>query len=132
MIAHAQCEERIAKVAAICLALPRASRIDRGDHSIFRVAGRVFAYLLNNHHGDQIVSVACKVLPGDNQRLIDAEPGKFYLPAYVGPRGWIALRLDRASVDWSEAKEMLRGSYFLTAPKRRARIPDPVLPPSAR
>ena len=64
------------------------------------------------------MSVCCKVLPGDNERLIDANARKFYMPAYIGPRGWVALRLDRATVDWSEVKELLRGSYEQLAPKK--------------
>jgi hypothetical protein len=53
---------------------------------------------LNNHHGDGIVGVWCKVLPGDNVALIKADPKRFYMPAYVGPRGgwgfgWMAREL---------------------------------------
>jgi len=43
------------------------------------------------------------------------------LPAYIGPRGWVALRLDRGEVDWSEVAEVVTGSYRLIAPKRVAR-----------
>lgn len=63
----------------------------------------------------------CKLLPGENERLIAANPRKFYMPAYVGPRGWVGLRLDRATVDWAEVKELVVGSYLQTAPKKRAR-----------
>ncbi|HEX4006765.1 MAG TPA: MmcQ/YjbR family DNA-binding protein [Acidobacteriaceae bacterium] len=112
---------RIQKLSALCLALPGALRIDQGDHASFRVGGKVFAYLLNNHHDDGIVSVACKALPGDNQRLIDAHPRKFYLPAYVGPRGWVGLRLDLPTIAWSEVQELVRGSYLLIAPMKKPR-----------
>ena len=40
------------------------------------------------------------------------------MPAYIGPRGWIGLRLDRATVDWREVKELVLGSYAETAPKK--------------
>jgi predicted DNA-binding protein (MmcQ/YjbR family) len=88
-----------------------------GDHASFRVRKKVFAYFLNNHHGDGIVSVCAKVLPGDNQRLVDSDPIRFHLPAYIGPRGWVGLRLDRGKIDWAEVKELVTGSYRLTAPK---------------
>lgn len=113
--------ERIDRLAALCLAFPAASREDNAHHSSFRAGGKVFAYLLDNHHSDGILSVCCKALPGDNQRLIDANPRRFYLPAYIGPRGWVALRLDLPSIDWSEVNELLRGSYLLTAPKKYTR-----------
>jgi len=111
---------RLARLTKICLALPEAERRDSGDHAAFRIRKRVFAYFLNNHHGDGIVSVACKVLPGDNVELARVQPERFYLPAYIGSRGWVALRLDVGEVDWDEAKELVTGSYRLTAPKTLA------------
>jgi predicted DNA-binding protein (MmcQ/YjbR family) len=113
-------EPRLARLTKICLALPDAARECRGSHASFRVRKKVFAYFLNDHHGDGIVSVCAKVLPGDNTALISAQPDRFYLPAYIGPRGWVALRLDRGAIDWKEVAELVAGSYQLTAPKRRA------------
>jgi predicted DNA-binding protein (MmcQ/YjbR family) len=114
--------ERKAKLSAICLALPEATRSDLGDHADFRVGKKVFAYFLDDHHGDGIVGMWCKVLPGENERLIAASPRKFYMPAYVGPRGWVGLRLDRPTVDWAEVKELVTASYLQAAPKRLARL----------
>jgi YjbR len=76
-----------------------------------------FAYFLNDHHGDGIVSVACKALPGENTALAAAQPSQFYLPSYIGPRGWVALRLDVGRTDWHEVGELITGSYRLIAPK---------------
>ena len=118
MTSAAKTRERFTKLAQISLALPETSREDQGDHASFLIRKKVFAYYLNNHHGDGIVSVCCKVLPGDNQRLIAANPSKFYLPAYIGPRGWVGLRLDLPTVDWTEVQELVRGSYAQTAPKK--------------
>ena len=113
-------EPRLARLTKICLALPEATSERRGDHASFRVRKKVFAYFLNNHHGDGVVSVCAKVLPGDNAALISAQPDRFYMPAYIGPRGWVALRLDRGAIDWKEVAELVMGSYQLTAPTRRA------------
>ena len=110
--------ERLNRLSAICLALPQSVREDQQSHAKFAVAKKVFAYYLNDHHGNAIVSVCCKVLPGDNERLIAANPRKFYMPAYIGPRGWVGLRLDRSTVDWAEVEELVRGSYAQTAPTR--------------
>ncbi len=107
----------LARLTKICLALPEAERRDSGDHAAFRVRKRNFAYFLNSHHGDGIVSVACKALPGDNTELARAQPERFYLPAYVGPRGWVALRLDAGEIDWDEVAELVATSYRLVAPK---------------
>jgi predicted DNA-binding protein (MmcQ/YjbR family) len=107
----------LVRLSGICLGLAEAVREVRGDHADFRVRKKVFAYFLNNHHGDGIVAVCCKVLPGDNAILISGDPKRFYMPAYIGPRGWVGLRLDTKKVDWEEVAELVRGSYQLTAPK---------------
>lgn len=117
-----QDKARLKKLSAICLALPEATREDQGSHASFRVGKKVFAYYLNDHHGDGIVSVCCKALPGDNERLIASNPRKFYMPAYIGPRGWVGLRLDRPTVDWREVKELVQGSYIQTAPKKLVKL----------
>ncbi len=109
------------QVAKLALQFPDASREDYGEHSSFVVKKKVFAYFMNNHHGDGIVSVACKALPGDNQALVTSDADRFYLPAYIAHRGWVALRLDRGAVDWEEVHELLKGSYLLVAPKTLSR-----------
>src|SRR5579862_2641026 len=114
-------EARLARLTKICLALPDATREVMGSHAGFRVRKRVFAYFLNDHHGDGIVSVCARVLPGDNTALIASQPERFYMPAYIGPRGWVALRLDRGKVDWKEVAELVKTSYQLAAPKRLVR-----------
>jgi hypothetical protein len=114
--------ERLRKLSSISLSFPGTSMETMHAHVAFKAGQKTFAYYLNDHHGDGIVSVCCKVLPGDNQRLIDACPRKFYMPAYLGPRGWVALRLDRPTVDWKEVTELIRGSYMQIAPKRLIRL----------
>jgi predicted DNA-binding protein (MmcQ/YjbR family) len=113
-------EPLLTRVTEICLALPEARRQVMGNHAGFRVRKKVFAYFLNDHHGDGIVSVCARVLPGDNTALIAAQPERFYMPAYIGPRGWVALRLDRSALDWKEVAELVQTSYQLVALKRIA------------
>ena len=111
-------DARLARVTTICLALPETSRKMMGAHAAFQVRKKAFAYFLNDHHGDGIVSVSCKVLPGDNTLLVHSDPGRFYLPAYIGPRGWVALRLDTGEPGWDEVQELAATSYRLIAPKK--------------
>jgi hypothetical protein len=111
---------RLARLMKVCLALPEAIQEQAARHATFLVRKSTFAYYLNDHHGDGIVSVCCKVLPGDNEALVAAHPDKFYMPAYIGPRGWVALRLDVSGLDWNEVAELVVGSYKLIAPKRLA------------
>jgi predicted DNA-binding protein (MmcQ/YjbR family) len=114
-------DQRLRKVSAICAALPEAERTVSGDHATFRVRGKVFAYFLNDHHGDGIVSVCVKSELGENVDRAHREPERFYLPAYIGPRGWFGLRLDRGRVDWREVEDIVRRSYRLSAPKTLVR-----------
>lgn len=108
------------QVSRLCLAMPEAVREIHGSHASFLVRKKTFAYFLDNHHGDGILGINCKALPGDNLALIAADPQRFYMPAYIGPRGWVGLRLDQGEIDWDEVSEMLKLSYQLTAPKKLA------------
>jgi hypothetical protein len=115
------------RLTPICLALPETTRELRGGHASFLVRKKVFVYFLNNHHGDGIVSVCGKTFPGDHTALVASNPKKFYLPAYIGPRGWVGLRLDVGKVDWDEVKELVIGSYLQIAPKTlrsKVKIPE--------
>jgi predicted DNA-binding protein (MmcQ/YjbR family) len=112
------------RVTAICQALPGAEHKHQGDHTIYRVRGKVFAYFLDNHHGDGIVSVCVKSQLGENADRARLDPERFYLPAYIGPRGWFGMRLDRGRVPWREVAEVIERSYRLTAPKSLTRQLD--------
>ncbi len=70
-------KERFEKLSDICLALPGTVRENMESHAAFKVGKKVFGYFLNDHHGDGIVSICCRTLPGDNERLISASPRKF-------------------------------------------------------
>jgi predicted DNA-binding protein (MmcQ/YjbR family) len=115
-------DRRLTRLTKICLALPEATTCRQESHAGFLVRKKTFAYFLNDHHGDGIVAVTCKVLPGDNKALAAAQPERFYLPAYIGPKGWVALRLDVGEVDWEEVSELVACSYQLVAPKRLAAL----------
>jgi hypothetical protein len=104
MIKRPSEDPRLTRLTEIALALPETTRQIYGSHAQFRVRKRTFAYFLDNHHGDGIVAVTCKVLPGDNKALAEAQPARFYLPAYIASKGWVALRLDVGKVDWDEVR----------------------------
>ena len=113
-------DPRLTRLTKIALAFPNARRVICGSHAQFLIRKKTFAYFLNDHHGDGIVAVTVKVLPEDNKALAEAQPRRFYLPAYIAWKGWVALRLDAGKIDWDEVSELLLGSYMLVAPKRLA------------
>jgi predicted DNA-binding protein (MmcQ/YjbR family) len=124
MVATKREEPRLRKLSAICMKLPEVERKLSGDHADFRVRGKVFAYFLNNHHGDGIVAVCCKSELGENIDRVSRAPKRYYLPAHIGRRGWFGLRLDRPSIDWGEVTAIVRRSYRLAAPRKLVKALD--------
>lgn len=104
------------QVAAIVAGLPEATC--SGDrHLTFAVRKKTFGYFLDDHHGDGRVGVAFKAGPGEQDALVTADPERFYVPAYLGARGWAGVRLDVGPVDWAEIREFLTDAYRLQAPR---------------
>ena len=113
-------DPRLVRINRLCLALPEATCERSGSHATFRVRKKPFVYFLDNHHGDGIVAIACRMMFGENRLLIADDPYKFFMPAYIGPRGWVALRLDLGPIDWDEVNGLVRDSYRRAAPARLA------------
>ena len=110
-------EEALARVRAICLALPEAEEKEAWGMPTFRVRGKLFAHFADNHHGDGRVALWLKAEPGARELLVEAAPDRFFVPPYVGPRGWLGLRVD-GEADWEEAADLVEASWRLIAPKR--------------
>jgi hypothetical protein len=117
-----------ARLRRLCLALPEAVATPHHQHVGFTVRGRTFAWYVEDEHGDGRVAVHCRAPQGENAGLVAADPERFYLPAYTGRRGWVALRLDLDRVDWAEVGELVAESYRLVAPRRLAALVEQ--PPS--
>ena len=105
------------RAAEICRALIEVSQERSGRHSAFSVRGRRFAWLVDDHHGDGRLAIHCRTAPGQSAALVAADPTRFFLPPYLGPRGWVGMFLDRPPVRWDEVQELITTSYILTAPK---------------
>jgi predicted DNA-binding protein (MmcQ/YjbR family) len=113
-----------ARVDRLCLALPEST--GEGDQHVgYRVRGRTFAWLTEDHHGDGRLALTCKVPPGAQQALVAADPERWFVPPYLGPRGWVGLLLDTPGVDWDEVAALVADSYRLVAPRRLAARLDP-------
>ena len=111
-------DPRLTKVTEICVGFPEATCERYGSHATYKVRKRVFAYFLNDHHGDGKVAICCKTRLGEHEDLAHAKPDQFYIPAYIGHRGWVAIRLDRGRVNWKEIAEFVGASYRAVAPKK--------------
>ena len=113
----------LARLRKLCLALPESSeRLSHGEPTFFVGAkhgkgGKVFVSFVDDHHGDGRVGITFPARPGVQATLIEADPHRFYRPAYVGPSGWVGLRLD-VGLDWDEIAEIAEESWRLVAPRR--------------
>ena len=105
-----------ARLRRICLALPEAVEKETWDIPTFRVRDKIFA-MHTSHDGRP--TLCCKAPPGSQAILVGADAERFFVPPYVGPKGWIGIRLD-ACADWTEVAALIARSYSLIAPKRRA------------
>ncbi len=107
------------RLREICLALPEATESVFGGHTTptFRVRDKIFAMLPEQDDGE--MAVWCKAPAGAQAVLVGSDPERFFAPPYVGPKGWIGIRLGRG-LDWDLVRDLIADSYRLVAPKRLA------------
>jgi predicted DNA-binding protein (MmcQ/YjbR family) len=124
------------RLISLCCSLPEAEAERAGaTHFAFKVRKKIFAYYSFDHHGDGVIALWCKAPPSERDRLVQESPSRYFVPPYVGPKGWVALRLDTARVDWKAVKELAFVSYFLTAPaslRKPAEQARPARPSSSK
>lgn len=111
-------DETAERLRAICLALPEVEEKETWGDPTYRVREKIFAM---EKRGDGRPSLWCKVPPGSQAVLVGADPHRFFVPPYVGPKGWIGMRLDDGP-DWDEVTLVVRRSFRLVAPKRLAAL----------
>lgn len=116
-------EERRSRLVEICKGFPGVEAEVAGDqHIAFRVNKRIFAYYLFDHHGDGIIGFCCKSNLSEQRRQVRDDPDTFFVPAYLGSKGWLAMRLDNDEVDWEMVKDFARAAYLAVAPRKLAAL----------
>ncbi len=113
------------RLRELCFAMPEVSeRLSHGSPSFFIREKRVLcSFHPGGHHAEGVTSIWVPAPTGVQEELIEDEPERFYRPQYVGPSGWVGVRLDH-DVDWDEIDSMLREAYRLKAPKTLAKQLD--------
>src|SRR5882672_11035932 len=108
----------LGRLRGICLALPETSeRPSHGAPSFFVREKKCFLMLLDNHHGDGRFAIWCAAPAGDQQLLVEADGKRFFVPPYVGHRGWLGVRLD-LGLDWDELAGIVEDAFCAVAPER--------------
>jgi hypothetical protein len=109
-------------VREVCLWLPEAQEFLSHGSPNFRVRGKTFATYAVNHHGDGRVALWLNAPPGAQELHVQAQPAHFFVPPYVGPRGWLGVILDRG-IAWPRVADLVREAYDKVAPSElRQRI----------
>jgi hypothetical protein len=112
-------EAAVARIRAICLALPEATEKPFGGHTspAFRVRDKMFVVVAEDQS-----SMTVKAHQGVQGILVNSDPERFFVPKYVGSKGWVGVRIDLAQPpDWDEMAEIISESYCLLAPTRLVR-----------
>lgn len=110
-------EDLTGRVRGICLALPGVEeRTSHGSPAFF--VGRQFVQLWpDGHHGRDTPHLWCAAQEGVQQELAAMSPPWFFVPPYVGHRGWLGVLLD-GSAGWDEVAELCEDAYRAVAPRR--------------
>ena len=108
----------LARIREICLGLPETSeRLSHGAPTFFVRGKRAFTMVLSNHHGDGRFAIWCAAPDGMQTLLVETDPERFFVPPYVGHRGWLGVRLDRG-LDWGELAGIVEDAYAEVAPPK--------------
>lgn len=111
-----------ARVGKLASALPQVEEKISHGSPCWRVADkRMFAYFWHDHHGDDRTAVLVKTRGIEEQEmLIDLDPDIYFKPPYLGPSGWVGIRLDQPHTDWDQVEHRLRESWRMAAPAKLA------------
>jgi hypothetical protein len=109
--------DALERLRALCLALPEATeRLSHGEPTWFVRGKKTFVMYANHHHDDRL-AFWCAAPGGAQEILVATKPEQFFVPPYVGYRGWIGVRLDMA-VDWDEIADLIVDAYRTVAPRK--------------
>jgi predicted DNA-binding protein (MmcQ/YjbR family) len=83
----------------------------------------MFAMTDNNHHGSGHCAVWVKAPAMVQEILVNSDPKRFFVPPYMGKKGWVGVRIDY-KVKWDQTAAILKDGYLMSAPSKvRAKSP---------
>jgi hypothetical protein len=116
--------DALARLREVCLGLPETNeRPSHGEPAFFVRDKKLFVMLDDDHHGSGHLAIWCAAPPGAQEALVATDPERYFRPPYVGPRGWLGVRLD-ADPSWDEIGEIIHDAYRQVAPKTLAALLD--------
>lgn len=112
--------ERLKRLREICLALQDATEKEAWGDPTWRIRDKIFAMLKGNYPGGR-PSVWMKAREGVQEMLVGADPESFFVPPYVGHKGWIGVWMDTPRIKWPMVADLIAESHALVGPKRKRR-----------
>lgn len=113
-------DQQLQRVRELALAMPAsAERLSHGSPGFHIEQGKFFAYFWHNHHSDGETVCIVKTSGREEQAmLIEIDPDCYFSPPYMGPSGWVAMRLDRPDTDWDRVADRIAASWEMVAPRK--------------
>jgi predicted DNA-binding protein (MmcQ/YjbR family) len=121
-------------VRVVCLWFSEAEEVLAHGSPDFRVRGKTFATYVINHHGDGRIALWLNAPQGAQDHYVRQEPKHYFVPPYVGPRGWLGVNLDKG-ISWKTVATLVREAYEKVAPTSLAKSIGKTIeiePPTAR
>lgn len=105
------------RIREIAFALPEVNeRMSHGTPCFFIRDKKTLCYYHDDHHGDGRLCIWAPAPAGVQDEVVRLEPTRFFVPPYVGHRGWIGVHLN-VEPDWDEIAGILEDAYRMVAPK---------------
>lgn len=119
---EADVDAALVEVRRICLDLPEATeKLSHSSPTFF--VRKTFVMFHDDHHGDGRLAIWCAAPDGAQALMVESEPERFFVPPYVGHRGWLGVRLD-VDVDWNEVAAIVEDAYRTVAPRKLVAMLD--------
>jgi len=114
-------------VREICFSLPEVEEVLSHGSPNFRAANKTFATFVVNHHGDGRLALWLSAHEGSQQYYTESDPVAYFVPPYVGPKGWLGVNLDKG-LPWNIVAQRVQEAYENVAPASlREQLGEPIV-----
>ena len=111
-------DEPLETLRHLCLSLPEAREVAAWGAPTFRVKTIFATYSDGSQYVLGRVSTWVKALPINQELLVAQDTDRFFVPPYVGAKGWVGVFLDDPDTNWDELKDLLWDAWRMSAPKK--------------
>ncbi|MBL8604139.1 MAG: MmcQ/YjbR family DNA-binding protein [Myxococcales bacterium] len=114
---------------AVCFAFAQVEEKLSHGAPFFHVGGKGFAIFARDPDQPGRFAVWCKATPAQQRDCLRRDPGLFFVPPYVGVKGWVGVRFEHPRFEAEALSILLEEAWVSVAPKR-ALTAKPSPPPA--